>query len=49
MKYSIFCFLFGHKWYTTKYSNLPPEVEFTTQPADWCPGCGLTKKEAGIN
>lgn len=53
MKYNLYCFLFGHKWYveTDKFEMFNgKEYKRTCRViSNWCTNCGLTKKEAGIS
>lgn len=45
MKYSIWCFLFGHRFIGQKHDG---GKTYDVFPVDWCSRCGLSKKEAGI-
>lgn len=56
MKYSLWCKIFGHKWWNfyVKYNPLfeggiVMKRDDYKEPSKFCWHCGLTKQEAGIN
>lgn len=51
MKYSLWCFLFGHIFGHVEREVREGTREILSQhfaPQDYCQRCGLSKKEAGI-
>lgn len=48
MKYSLWCTLFGHRWYIRSIGQYYGELHWVISPSDWCRGCGLSKEECGI-
>jgi hypothetical protein len=49
MKYSLWCFLFGHKWWQWVHDGEVDGIDYWDDvEVDKCQRCGLPKKEAGI-
>lgn len=49
MKYSIWCYLFGHKWIAkTNIKQFGYTITWDIISTNFCQRCGLSKEEVGV-